>query len=231
MGWEDEHMYAFVIDGEDFGRSGEADYDSRFVRLSEVVEEGNTRFRYDYDFGDDWRHTIDIEKTLRVEEGVRYPRCVKGERACPPENCGGPYGYPYFLDKIEEEDALGFRGKLTLPWYETYVKADLEVELKEVLASAGPFQLGSPGAGLPGLRLHAGVALTGRAGPAGQRLEPSLVGYRAQDARHGYSSSSWDRRRSACGRSPCPVSPSCHGWWREQSEGFDPGLCPGPRDT
>lgn len=116
MGWEDEHMYAFVIDDEEFGRSSEAEYDSRYVRLSEVVEERHTSFRYDYDFGDDWRHTIDIEKTLPVEEGVRYPRCVKGERACPPENCGGPYGYPYFLDKIEDpeheehDDALDWVG-------------------------------------------------------------------------------------------------------------------------
>ena len=116
MGWEDEHMYTFVIDGEEFGRSSEAEYDSRYVRLGEVVAEGHTRFRYDYDFGDDWRHTIDIEKTLSAEEGVRYPRCVKGQRACPPENCGGPYGYPYFLEKIddpeheEHEDALAWVG-------------------------------------------------------------------------------------------------------------------------
>ena len=116
MGWEDEHMYAFVIDDEEFGRSSEAEYDSRYVRLSEVVEEGHICFRYDYDFGDDWRHTIDIEKTLPAEEGVRYPRCVKGGRTCPPENCGGPYGYPYFLEKTqdpeheEHEDALEWVG-------------------------------------------------------------------------------------------------------------------------
>ena len=107
VGWEDMHMYAFVIEGEEFGnprRGSQAEYDSRFVRLSEVVEEGHTRFRYDYDFGDDWKHVIDIEKTLPAEEGVRYPRCVKGERACPPEDCGGPYGYPYFLDKIQDPE-------------------------------------------------------------------------------------------------------------------------------
>jgi hypothetical protein len=80
------------------------------------VEEGYARFRYDYDFGDDWKHIIEIEKTLPAEEGVRYPRCVKGERACPPEDCGGPYGYPYFLDKIqdpkheEHEDTLEWIG-------------------------------------------------------------------------------------------------------------------------
>ena len=52
MGWEGEHMHAFVIEGEEFGnprRGSQAEYDSRFVRLSEVVEEGHTRFRYDYD--------------------------------------------------------------------------------------------------------------------------------------------------------------------------------------
>lgn len=107
MGWEDEHMHAFVIKGEEFGNpkhGSQAEYDSRFVRLSELVEEGHTSFLYDYDFGDEWRHLIDIEKSLPAEDGVRYPRCVDGERACPPEESGGPYGYPYLLDKIQDPD-------------------------------------------------------------------------------------------------------------------------------
>ena len=119
MGWKDEHMYAFVIEGEEFGNpemGGDFEYDSRSVRLSEVVKEGHTRFRYDYDFGDDWKHVIAIERTLLAEESVRYPRCVKGELACPPEDCGGPHEYPYFLDKIqdpehdEHEDVLKWVG-------------------------------------------------------------------------------------------------------------------------
>lgn len=103
MGWDDMHMYAFVVEGEEFGnfkRGSEAEYDSRLVRLSEVVDGGHTRFRYDYDFGDNWEHQIDIEKTVPAEEGVRYPRCWKGERACPPEDCGGPWGYADLLEKI-----------------------------------------------------------------------------------------------------------------------------------
>ena len=105
MGWDDEHMYAFVIDGKqcgDFEHGDDFDDDSRSVRLSEVVGEGHTRFRYDYDFGDDWAHTVDIEETLPAEQGAHYPRCVKGERACPPEDCGGPHEYPCFLDKIQD---------------------------------------------------------------------------------------------------------------------------------
>jgi hypothetical protein len=107
MGWDDEHSYAFVIEGEQYGdleRGGDFDYDAQSVRLSDLVKREIARFRYDYDFGDDWRHTIDIEKTVPAEDGVDYPRCVAGERACPPEDCGGPYGYPYFLEKIEDPD-------------------------------------------------------------------------------------------------------------------------------
>ena len=107
MGWDDEHMYAFVIEGEQYGdleRGGDFEYDAQSIRLSDLVKRGDTRFRYDYDFGDDWKHTIDIEKMVPAEEGVYYPRCVKGERACPPEDCGGPHGYLYFLDKIQDPD-------------------------------------------------------------------------------------------------------------------------------
>ena len=119
MGWEDIHMYAFVVEGEEFGnpkRGSQADYDSRFVRLSDVVDEGHTRFRYDYDFGDDWEHVIEVENTLPAEPSVRYPRCVMGEHPCPPEDCGGPWGYAELLVKIsdpehvEHEDALGWVG-------------------------------------------------------------------------------------------------------------------------
>ncbi len=107
MGWEDAHAHAFVIDGEECANldlGGEAEWDSRFVRLSDLVEQGHTLFFYDYDFGDDWRHIIDIEKTLHGKGGVHYPRCVEGKRACPPEDCGGPYGYPYFLDSLQDPE-------------------------------------------------------------------------------------------------------------------------------
>jgi len=53
-----------------------------------------TSFVYAYDFGDDWRHKIDIEEVMPAEPGVTYPRCIKGKRACPPEDCGGAWRYP-----------------------------------------------------------------------------------------------------------------------------------------
>ena len=121
MGWEDEHMYAFEIGTDqytDLGRGAEscAFKDSRSVRLSDLVEQGDTCFAYEYDFGDSWRHTIELEGTLPAEKDVRYPRCVDGSRACPPEDCGGIYGYYECLeasvnpDKQEYDERLHWLG-------------------------------------------------------------------------------------------------------------------------
>jgi Plasmid pRiA4b ORF-3-like protein len=85
-------------------------------RLSRVVASGIKKFTYTYDFGDNWDHAILVEKTLEAEPGVRYPRCVGGKRACPPEDCGGPWGYGDFLEAVgdprhpEHEEMLEWAG-------------------------------------------------------------------------------------------------------------------------
>ena len=66
------------------------------------VRSGVSRFGYTYDFGDDWEHAITIEKTLPAAEGTTYPTCVAGKRACPPEDCGGPWGYQELLEIIAD---------------------------------------------------------------------------------------------------------------------------------
>lgn len=48
---------------------------------------------YTYDFGDNWEHLVKWEKILPREKGGRYPICIAGKRACPPEDCGGVWGY------------------------------------------------------------------------------------------------------------------------------------------
>ncbi len=69
--------------------------------MSQVLDRGVKKFAYEYDLGDGWRHTITVEKTLPVEAGVRYPRCLDGKRACPPEDCGGPCGYADFVEAVQ----------------------------------------------------------------------------------------------------------------------------------
>jgi hypothetical protein len=60
------------------------------------------RFTYEYDFGDSWQHEIVLEKTLEPEPKVKHPRCVEGAMSCPPEDCGGVWGYAEFLEAIAD---------------------------------------------------------------------------------------------------------------------------------
>lgn len=112
MGWDNFHMWRFEIDGEEFGDDvmDEA-FEWEFIsarkrKLSQFVEAGIKRFHYTYDFEDKWIHTIDVEKTLKTDTKAKYPRCVDGKRACPPESCGGPWGYEKFLQTITAPDAV-----------------------------------------------------------------------------------------------------------------------------
>jgi Plasmid pRiA4b ORF-3-like protein len=54
-----------------------------------MFTERNDTALYEYDFGDDWRHTVRLVEVPRRDFKLRYPRCVGGERARPPEDCGG----------------------------------------------------------------------------------------------------------------------------------------------
>ena len=111
MGWDDYHLHEFEIGGErygdprqwpdDFGGDLEVGNEGK-VKLSQLAAGGIKKFSYVYDMGDNWDHTIQIEKVLPAEAGVRYPRCIAGQRACPPEDCGGPWGYGDFLEAIQD---------------------------------------------------------------------------------------------------------------------------------
>lgn len=104
MGWQDSHLHMFVIDGQRYGHP-DGDRDSNYTileeanhRLSSLLSEGQ-KFLYVYDFGDDWRHEITVEE---IKEGEVLPTCIAGERACPPEDCGGPHMYPEFLEALSD---------------------------------------------------------------------------------------------------------------------------------
>ena len=105
MGWSDYHLHEFIIDGVSYGVPDKESMlevkNEKNVRLSQVVSEEHTKFAYIYDFGDYWQHKILIEKILPLEPDMQSPICIKGKRACPPEDCGGVYGYYDFLEKIQ----------------------------------------------------------------------------------------------------------------------------------
>ena len=68
--------------------------------LWEMVPRVRTKFRYVYDFGDNWEHLIEVEKIMAAEPGVHYPRCADGARANPLEDCGGAWDYQDFVDAV-----------------------------------------------------------------------------------------------------------------------------------
>ena len=77
--------------------------DEEDILISKIANMGRkVRFTYEYDFGDSWEHEIVLEKTLEPELKVKYPRCVEGARACPPEDVGGVSGYADFLEAIAD---------------------------------------------------------------------------------------------------------------------------------
>lgn len=108
MGWSDYHLHEFKIAGVRYGTDdgegwGPAPKDERRTRLDRVARKG-TRFTYEYDFGDGWEHDVEVEDVHDAEAGEAYPACTAGGRACPPEDCGGVWGYGELLAAIADPD-------------------------------------------------------------------------------------------------------------------------------
>jgi len=108
MGWEDYHLYQFVVAGMEYSdprvleeMEGE---DAQRITLATLVWGEKCKFLYRYDFGDSWDHELLVEKRLPLDEGKRYPICLRGKRACPPEDCGGIWGYASFLEAIRDPE-------------------------------------------------------------------------------------------------------------------------------
>jgi hypothetical protein len=126
MGWTNSHLHHFRVGEQLYGdpllmqeNFEEMEYeDSTNTKLSAILPRSGRRFRfeYEYDFGDGWRHEVLFEGCLRAERGKRYPVCIEGARACPPEDVGGVWGYQEFLEAMADpgherhEEFLGWRG-------------------------------------------------------------------------------------------------------------------------
>jgi tetratricopeptide (TPR) repeat protein len=103
MGWDNEHLYEFEVGDYRIGPPSEDMFGNRPILPDNEVEIGQVlgrkkTFYYHYDFGDDWRHKITVEKRLPPNEDIPQALLIDGERACPPEDCGGVSGYYHILD-------------------------------------------------------------------------------------------------------------------------------------
>jgi hypothetical protein len=113
MGWEDYHLHEFTVvdprvggqvsvgipSADDWGDSPLPGWKCKIARYFSLA---NPKGSYVYDFGDDWRHTVTLEKILPRDRQTEYPVCLAGKRACPPEDCGGIWGYQELLQIIAD---------------------------------------------------------------------------------------------------------------------------------
>ena len=111
FGWDNGHPHEFLINGirytgpalggNDFGIEVE---DETQILLSTLLPKSRRKARwiYEYDFGDSWRHEILFERFPPSDPTLKYPVCLEGARACPPDNCGGPWGYGGLLAALSD---------------------------------------------------------------------------------------------------------------------------------
>lgn len=125
MGWEDYHLYNFQIDKSTYieatqdsenqfavdaiwsgfrSESKKKEYKDNEAIVSEFINKEKQKIIYTYDFGDSWEHVIELEKILPKETGKKYPVCIDGKRACPPEDCGGIWGYEDLLEILKDPE-------------------------------------------------------------------------------------------------------------------------------
>ncbi|NGO54764.1 plasmid pRiA4b ORF-3 family protein [Allomesorhizobium camelthorni] len=104
VGWQASHMFGFEIDGKRYDiKLDDDDLDDQEslamegVIVRDVLRPGVDAL-FQYDFGDDWWHRLDVLAHREIAKGDKPPRCLEGARAGPPEDCGGPYGYLDMLD-------------------------------------------------------------------------------------------------------------------------------------
>lgn len=114
MGWHDSHLHVFRIRRKharnfvEIGIPYEDSYEEDTILPGWQVEiltffnDLGIAAEYEYDFGDSWKHLVLLEGYMVREKGVKYPCCIGGERACPPEDCGGVSGYYHLLEIMSD---------------------------------------------------------------------------------------------------------------------------------
>lgn len=109
MGWLDYHLHEFnVMKGNELIRIGMPDEEfgdtknllGWEVNIKTYFEKVGSIARYSYDFGDGWEHQIKLEAIMPADISINYPNCIAGERACPPEDCGGVVGFEELLETL-----------------------------------------------------------------------------------------------------------------------------------
>ncbi|MFZ4547980.1 MAG: plasmid pRiA4b ORF-3 family protein [Bacteroidales bacterium] len=110
MGWTNSHLHQFVVGRAVYAEKMEGDdtwdefekIDYAEIKVSTVLKKEKDKIKYEYDFGDGWEHDIVLEKILPDDGKIKVALCIKGKMNCPPEDCGGIWGYYDMLEILKQ---------------------------------------------------------------------------------------------------------------------------------
>ena len=115
MGWLDYHLHHFEIKGKHKKKAvriGIPDFEMEpddheifpgwEIPVTAHFNDIGITAKYLYDYGDDWWHSVELEGYFKREKKIKYPVCIDGARACPPEDCGGDYGYNNIIEVLSD---------------------------------------------------------------------------------------------------------------------------------
>lgn len=112
MGWTNSHLHQFIKNGTFYTKRYPGDVlwdemdnvDYLDMSISDLLKKEKEKITYEYDFGDSWEHEIVLEKINPDDKEAKYPLCLTAKNNCPPEDCGGVWGYADMLDILKHPD-------------------------------------------------------------------------------------------------------------------------------
>jgi hypothetical protein len=112
MGWTNSHLHHFIKNRTFYAKRYHDDdfwdeldnVDYKDLKISDLLKKEKEKIIYEYDFGDSWEHEILLEEITSNDNKIKYPICIKGKMNCPPEDCGGVWGYANILEIINQPD-------------------------------------------------------------------------------------------------------------------------------
>ncbi|NCS89298.1 MAG: hypothetical protein CO127_05275 [Ignavibacteria bacterium CG_4_9_14_3_um_filter_36_18] len=110
MGWTNSHLHQFIKDQTYYTVRMKDDdmwedmnsVDYKKMKIFDLLSVEKGKIIYEYDFGDGWEHEIILEKILPVDKKLKYPICLAGKMNCPPEDCGGVWGYAEMIEILKQ---------------------------------------------------------------------------------------------------------------------------------
>jgi len=150
IGWQNGHPFEFRVEGTSkdkrWGLADRSDPESPLpaesATLAELLAHGRKVFHYDFTFGEDWSHTVEVEAVAPADAGVAYPRLINVQNRCPPSDIGGPMGYETYLRAITDPLHLNHESMREWePGFDPHVVD--EAALRANLANLGKY-LGRP---------------------------------------------------------------------------------------